>query len=120
MADGAIHKNEKAELGSKLGVGENSYFCLSCLTHLSSERLVSHTWSSRELFTTPGVQRRYLRWRCLFASHRHMNGLDEVTQLEEKKEMVKNRALGSAPFAKGEKEQGRMRKDQPKKKNKQM
>lgn len=29
-----------------------------------------------------------------------MNELDEVTQLEEKKEMVKNRALGSAPFGK--------------------
>ena len=51
-------------------------------------------------------------FRLEMFSHRHIDGLDEFTQLKKRREMVKNRALDSAPFRGGDKEQRRMKKGQ--------
>lgn len=102
MDDGAIYKNEKAELGSKQGRKE--FLFLSQLCETSTQKC--HV--GRRL-ATPG---RCVGWRDLFARHRHTDGLDEVTQLEKSRKMVINKGLGSAPFREGEKEQRRMRKRQ--------
>lgn len=73
MDDGAIYKNEKAQLRSKQGRKEFLFLCQLCETSMQMSRgqTVSYTWSSG----------RCVGWRELFARHRHTDGLDEVTQL---------------------------------------